>query len=75
MATQRVKEKMKITEHDAITNISIDREMTQAEIQEFEARQIKTAARQSEAEAKATQRQAIADRLGLTADELQVLLG
>ncbi len=29
----------------------------------------------SEAKAKETQRQAIADRLGLTADELQVLLG
>jgi hypothetical protein len=33
------------------------------------------AAQQAEAEAKATARQAIADRLGLTADELQVLLG
>jgi hypothetical protein len=33
------------------------------------------AAMQAEAEAKATQRQAIADRLGLTADELKVLLG
>lgn len=30
---------------------------------------------QAEAEAKATARQAIADRLGLTADELAVLLG
>lgn len=33
------------------------------------------AAAQAEAEAKATARQAIADRLGLTADELAVLLG
>ena len=33
------------------------------------------AAEKAEAEAKATARQAIADRLGLTADELQVLLG
>ena len=30
---------------------------------------------QAEAEAKATAKSAIADRLGLTADELQVLLG
>ena len=30
---------------------------------------------QAEAEAKATARQAVLDRLGLTADELQVLLG
>jgi len=35
----------------------------------------KIAAVQAEAEAKAAARQAIADRLGLTADELQVLLG
>jgi len=33
------------------------------------------AVKEAEAEAKATARQAIADRLGLTADELQVLLG
>ena len=33
------------------------------------------AAAQAEAETKATARQAIANRLGLTADELQVLLG
>ena len=33
------------------------------------------AAAQAEAEIKAAQRQAIANRLGLTADELQVLLG
>jgi hypothetical protein len=33
------------------------------------------AAAQAKAEAKATARQAIADRLGLTADELKVLLG
>jgi len=35
----------------------------------------KVAAEQAEAQAKAKARQAIADRLGLTADELQVLLG
>jgi phage anti-repressor protein len=33
------------------------------------------AVKEAEAETKATARQAIADRLGLTADELQVLLG
>jgi hypothetical protein len=33
------------------------------------------AARQNEAETKASARQAIADRLGLTVDELKVLLG
>lgn len=33
------------------------------------------AAKQAEAEAKATQRQAILDRLGLSAEEAQLLLG
>jgi hypothetical protein len=40
--------------------------------EKFEADLVKA---QAEAETKATARQAIADRLGLTADELQVLLG
>jgi hypothetical protein len=40
--------------------------------EKFEADLVKA---QAEAEAKAVARQAIADRLGLTADELQVLLG
>jgi len=35
----------------------------------------KIAAEEAAAQAKATARQAIADRLGLTADELKVLLG
>jgi hypothetical protein len=75
MATQTVKEKMKITEHDALTNTTIDRDMTAAEIKEYENRQIKKSALEVEIEAKEAARQAIADRLGLTADELQVLLG
>jgi len=44
----------------------------QAERETFEAEQ---AAKQAEAEAKATARQAILDRLGLTAEEAQLLLG
>jgi hypothetical protein len=53
----------------------IERDETAAEKKAREARIKEIAAAQAEAEAKATTRQAIADRLGLTADELQVLLG
>ena len=55
------------------------RKPTKDEIQadkEFQAKcKIKDMERQSEIDAKLAARQAIADRLGLTADELQVLLG
>jgi hypothetical protein len=70
---------MKITEKEfnAITGEEIitERDETVAEKKAREARIKEIAAAQAEAEAKATARQAIADRLGLTADELQVLLG
>jgi hypothetical protein len=75
MATQTVKGKMKITEHDALTNTTIDRDMTADELKQFNADKATNQAIKAEAEAKAAARQAIADRLGLTADELQVLLG
>ena len=52
-----------------------ERDETAAEKKEREAFEKEIAKAQAEAEAKATARQAIADRLGLTADELQVLLG
>jgi hypothetical protein len=52
-----------------------ERDETASEKKEREAKAKEIAAAQVEAEAKATARQAIADRLGLTADELQVLLG
>ncbi len=68
-----------IVEIDASTGIETSREMTVAEQKIYDAYikketelQAKT---QAEAEAKAAARQAIADRLGLTADELAVLLG
>ena len=52
-----------------------ERDETAAEKKARETKQKELAAAQAEAEAKAAARQAIADRLGLTADELQVLLG
>lgn len=53
----------------------IEREETPAEKKEREAFQKEFIAKQKEIEIKETARKAIADRLGLTADELQVLLG
>ena len=61
--------------HNVETNEVTDREMTAAEFKIYEAEQAAQAIAKAEAEAKQTARQAIADRLGLTSDELQVLLG
>jgi hypothetical protein len=52
-----------------------ERDETAAEKKAREAFVKQIAAEQAEAEAKATARQAILDRLGLTADEAQLLLG
>jgi hypothetical protein len=61
--------------HDVEINEVIDREMNDAEFAEYEANKAVQATEPAEAQAKAEARQAIADRLGLTADELTVLLG
>lgn len=61
--------------HNIQTNEIIDREMNDAEFAQYEADQAANAARQAEAEAKAAQRQAILDRIGLTSDELKMILG
>lgn len=52
-----------------------ERDETAQEVAEREAREAERAQRQAEAAAKATARQAILDRLGLTADEAAILLG
>jgi len=52
-----------------------EREETIAEKKAREAFEKEVAKQQAEVQAKATARQAIADRIGLTADELKVLLG
>jgi hypothetical protein len=61
--------------HNSETNEVIDREMTDDEFAKYEACKELENQRQAEIEAKATARQVIADRLGLTADELKLLLG
>ena len=61
--------------HDIATDEIIDREMNDEELAQHEADQAAFAAAKAEAESKATARQAILDRLGLTADEVALLLG
>lgn len=70
---------MKITEkeYNVITGEETitERDETTAEKKAREILEKELAARKVEAESKETARLAIADRLGLTADELQILLG
>ena len=61
--------------HDLTTNEIIDREMNDDEFAQYEADKAEQLAKQAEAEAKAAERQAILDRLGLTADEAKLILG
>jgi hypothetical protein len=61
--------------HNLETNEVIDREMNDAEFAEHQKSQEAQLTMQAEAEAKATARQAVLDRLGLTADEVKLLLG
>ena len=64
-----------ITIINAITNFEVTREMTDEEFALWKISADKGKQLETEAEAKSTARQVIANRLGLTADELQVLLG
>jgi hypothetical protein len=53
----------------------IDREMNDDEFAQYEAEKAERAAKQAEADAKAAEKQALLDRLGITADEAKLLLG
>jgi len=61
--------------HNIETDEIIDREMNDIEFAQYEADKAEELAKQAEAEAKEAARQAILDRLGLTADEAKLLLG
>jgi len=61
--------------HNTETDEIIEREMTNEEFSNHKNRVTQLKAEKAEAELKETARQAIADRLGLTADELKILLG
>jgi hypothetical protein len=57
------------------TGEEIVRDATAEEIAQMELDSANEAARKVEAEAKAAEKQAILDRIGLTADELKMILG
>jgi hypothetical protein len=61
--------------HNTETDEVIDREMNNVEFDQYQADQATQATAKAEAEAKATAKAAILDRIGLTADELQTILG
>ena len=61
--------------HDISTDEVIDREMNDAEFAQYEVDQAAQAILQAEAEAEATAKAALLDRLGITAEEAQLLLG
>jgi antitoxin component HigA of HigAB toxin-antitoxin module len=67
--------KPQIKEYNCETQEEIVRDATTAEIAQFKLDAANFKALQAETEAKTAQRQAILDRLGLTADELQTILG
>ena len=68
-----------ITIHNAITGEIVTRDMNETELAQAKADQVadKLAADQAAADAtvRATARQALLDKLGITADEVKLLLG
>jgi len=70
---------MKITEIFALTGEVVERDATKAELEQRKKDEkqfaLTEATLQAEAEAKATAKAAILDRIGLTADELKTILG
>ena len=61
--------------HNIETDEVIDREMNDAEFAQYQADQTNAKAEKAETEAKQNAKAAILDRIGLTADELKLLLG
>lgn len=60
--------------HDVETNEVIEREMTVEEIAQFKIAQSEFETRQNEIAAKAEAKQAVLEKLGLTAEELAALI-
>jgi hypothetical protein len=61
--------------YDVQTDETIEREMTDAEFKQFEKDQSNAQSEKSAAEAKATAKAALLSKLGITAEEAQLLLG
>ena len=60
--------------HNALTNEIIEREMNDVEFAQYEADQETFVVERAAAEAKATEKAALLARLGITAEEAQLLL-
>jgi hypothetical protein len=69
------KSKLQIKEVNCTTGEEIVRDATAEEIAQMEIDAVNFAAEKAQAEAKEAQRQAILDRIGLSADEAKLLLG
>jgi hypothetical protein len=69
------KSKLQIKEVNCTTGEEIVRDATAQEIAQMELDAANSAAAKVEAEAKAAEKQALLDRLGITADEAKLLLG
>ena len=66
---------IKIKEVNCTTGEEIVRDATAEEIAQIELDAVNDLARKAEAEAKAAQRQALLNRLGITEEEARILLG
>jgi hypothetical protein len=66
--------KYKITESDALTNITIEREANADEIAYFKARELKIKNIKLAAEATTIAKTALLEKLGITEDEAKLLL-
>jgi hypothetical protein len=60
--------------HNAETGEVIEREMTKAEVNQYELDCAEAIARETAEAAKATEKAALLDKLGITADEAKLLL-
>ena len=67
--------KPQVKEYNCETGEEIVRDATTAEIAQFKIDASNEAARKADAETKKTAKAAILDRIGLTVDELQTILG
>jgi hypothetical protein len=63
-----------ITLHNVATGEIKEREMNAKELAQLEADKVESEQQKAEAEAKATQKAALLDRLGITEDEAKLLL-
>jgi len=66
--------KPQIKEYNCETGLETVRDATDAEIADIAARELEEANRKAEAEAKAAQKAALLERLGITEDEAKLLL-